>query len=81
MPILLSSPVPSSYYNLIPSNVKERFHKLKQRFIEDGIHVIDLPKSKYNSDLFYNEDHLNSEGSKIFTEEVKNIVRTLRTIL
>ena len=51
--------------------MKERFHKLKQRFIEDGIHVIDLTKSKYNSDLFYNEDHLNSEGSKIFRKSKK----------
>ena len=76
-PILLSSPVPSSYYNLIPSNMKERYHKLKQRFIEEGIHVIDLTKSNYNSDLFYNEDHLNSDGSKIFTEEVKRILSKL----
>ena len=76
-PILLSSPVPSSYYNLIPSNMKERYHKLKQRFIEEGIHVIDLTKSQYNSDFFYNEDHLNSEGSKIYTEEVKRILSKL----
>ena len=26
--------------------------QLKQRFIEDGINVIDLTKSKYKSDLF-----------------------------
>lgn len=76
-PILLSSPVPISYYNLIPSNVKERYHKLKQRYTEDGIHVIDLTKSQNNSDFFYNEDHLNSEGSKIFTEEVKRILSKL----
>ena len=76
-PILLSSPVPSSYYNLIPSSMKERYHKLTQRFIEDGIHVIDLTKSQYNSDFFYNEDHLNSEGSKIYTEEVKRILSKL----
>ena len=76
-PILLSSPVPISYYNLIPSNVKERYHKLKQRYTEDGIHVIDLIKSQNNSDFFYNEDHLNSEGSKIFTEEVKRILSKL----
>ena len=76
-PILLSSPVPSSYYNLIPSNMKERYHKLKKRYTEDGIHVIDLTKSQYNSDFFYNEDHLNSDGSKIFTEEVKKILSKL----
>lgn len=76
-PILLSSPVPISYYNLIPSNVKERYHKLKQRYTEDGIHVFDLTKSQNNSDFFYNEDHLNSEGSKIFTEEVKRILSKL----
>ena len=57
--------------------MKERYHKLKQRFIEEGIHVIDLTKSNYNSDLFYNEDHLNSDGSKIFTEEVKRILSKL----
>ena len=76
-PILLSSPVPSAYYNSIPLNIKERYHKLKQKFLEDEIHVIDLTKSQYNSDFFYNEDHLNSEGSKIYTEEVKRILSKL----
>ncbi len=76
-PILLSSPVPSAYYNRIPLNIKERYHKLKQKFLEDGTHVIDLTKSQYDSDFFYNEDHLNSEGSKIYTEEVKRILSKL----
>ena len=73
-PILVSTPVPNAYYELVPSIIKERYDLIKARYLEDGIQVIDLTRSQYSPDYFYNEDHLNVRGAQIFTAEVQSIL-------
>ena len=58
--------------------MKERYHKLTQRFIEDGIHVIDLTKSQYNSDFFIMKI-LIQKVKNICRRSQKNIVKTLKS--
>ena len=73
-PILVATPVPDAYYELIPAIIKERYNLIKARYLEEGIQVIDLTRSQYSPDYFYNEDHLNVRGARIFTAEVKSIL-------
>ena len=73
-PILVSTPVPGAYYELIPAIIRERYDLIKARYLEDGIQVIDLTRSQYSPDYFYNEDHLNVRGAQIFTAEVQSIL-------
>ena len=73
-PILVSTPVPNAYYELVPSIIKERYDLIKAIYLEEGIQVIDLTRSQYSPDYFYNEDHLNVRGARVFTTEVKSIL-------
>ena len=73
-PILVSTPVPNAYYELVPSIIKERYDLIKAIYLEEGIQVIDLTRSQYSPDYFYNEDHLNVRGAQIFTAEVQSIL-------
>jgi hypothetical protein len=73
-PILVATPVPDAYYELIPATVIERYNLIKARYSEEGIQVIDLTRSKYSIDYFYNADHLNTRGARRFTGEVKKIL-------
>ena len=73
-PILVSTPVPNAYYELVPSIIKERYDLIKAKYLEEGIQVIDLTRSQYSPDYFYNEDHLNVRGARRFTLEVKSIL-------
>tara|TARA_B110000116_G_C16680966_1_gene510684 strand:+ start:140 stop:1018 length:879 start_codon:yes stop_codon:yes gene_type:complete len=73
-PILIATPVPDAYYELIPATVIERYDLIKARYLEEGIRVIDLTRSKYSKDYFYNADHLNTRGARRFTGEVKKIL-------
>ena len=73
-PILVSTPVLERYYELIPETVKERYDLIKARYLENGIQVIDLTRSKYSIDYFYNADHLNTRGARRFTLEVDKIL-------
>ena len=69
-PILIGSPVYSKYYNLIPKEIKKRYNIEKQKYRSQKIIVIDLTKSDYNIDNFFNADHLNKLGANNFTTEI-----------
>jgi hypothetical protein len=73
-PILVGTPVPDAYYELIPAKVIERYDLIKAGYLEEGIRVIDLTRSKYSADCFYNADHLNTLGARRFTAEVEKIL-------
>ena len=74
-PILVSTPVPEAYYELIPSAIVERYDLIKANYLEDGLQVIDLEiKSKYSKDYFQNEEHLNIRGARKFTSKIKEIL-------
>ena len=58
--------------------MKERYHKLKHRFIEEGIHVIDLTKSNYNSDLFITKIILIQMGLKYLQKKSKEYCQNFK---
>lgn len=77
-PILIATPVPKEYFELIPENIKERYNLIKKKYLDKGIQVIDFEKEfKYNIEYFYNEEHLNIHGARRFTKEIKEILLNL----
>jgi hypothetical protein len=69
---LLSTPVHSSYYKLIPSIIKERFESEKIRMMQLGICMLDYSTIHLQDSLFMDANHLNGIGSTLFSKQLKN---------
>ncbi len=78
-PILVTTPVHSTYFNKIPHVIKERFIKEKKKLEENGFMVIDKSTDESYLDKFYlNTDHLNLNGAEKFTKDLKEQLRKHR---
>tara|TARA_B110000908_G_C10246777_1_gene449302 strand:+ start:202 stop:1080 length:879 start_codon:yes stop_codon:yes gene_type:complete len=73
-PILVATPVSDLYYELIPTIIIDKYDLIKAKYLEEGVQVIDLTRSKYSIDYFNDSDHLNMSGARKFTKEIKKIL-------
>lgn len=75
IPILVSNPVQQNYLNNIPSNILTTYKNLNKKYVTKGIKVVDKRSEFYPDSLFLNSNHLNSIGSKRFTNEIIEIIK------
>ena len=61
-------------YELIPTIIIDKYDLIKAKYLEEGVRVIDLTRSKYSIDYFNDSDHLNMSGARKFTKEIKKIL-------
>ncbi|MFZ5942005.1 MAG: hypothetical protein ACOYXB_15660 [Bacteroidota bacterium] len=73
--ILISAPVSVHYFNSIPDNIKAKFDSLCLSLNDRGIVFLDYSQFNIEKDAFYNSDHLNSEGSKLFSSEIIGVLK------
>ena len=66
-PILVNTPLHLSYKEKIPSIIQERYNQEILRFKNQGIKIYTDDSTTYKKENFYNSDHLNSSGAKIFS--------------
>ena len=69
VPVLISTPVHSSYFKLIPEAIMKRYSMEKERLVGEEIAVYDLTESFYDDVFYLNADHLNAKGASDFTVE------------
>ncbi len=69
-PILVCTPVHSSYLQLIPPSFRQTFTDQKEKFKQSGIKVLDYSELTLPDSLFMDADHLNMEGSRRFTQQL-----------
>lgn len=69
---LIATPLHSAYYDKIPDNFKQNFHRIKKE-IQSGsaTHLLDMTDKLKADSLFLDFDHLNKDGSKIFSNIIK----------
>ncbi len=72
--ILVGAPVHSSYYEKIPDHIKSQFESEIERLKQQNITVLNLTNKKYPDSMFYNVDHLNSNGANAFTKEISKFI-------
>lgn len=77
VPILISSPVHKSYFNLIPEHIKKRYYCEQSKLKSRGIIVIDMTTNYYADSLYLNSDHLNEKGAVRFTNEIQSKLNLL----
>ncbi|WP_143953860.1 hypothetical protein [Robertkochia solimangrovi] len=78
--ILVSHPVHKTYQTHIPEINLNRFNKLKRK-LEKNNTIIDLTFKKYPDSLFYNSDHLNTDGAERYTNELIGILKGMQDTL
>ena len=72
IPILVQAPVHKSYYNLIPEKNKNKYEFLKEKYSN---YLINFDQRNYHDSLFYDSDHLNEYGAKLFTKQLINTMK------
>jgi hypothetical protein len=68
--ILIGSPVHPSYYAKIPPQIMKDYNDFKNIANQKNIPIWDLSNMHFNDSCFYNADHLNYSGAKIFTSYI-----------
>ena len=71
VPVLVSNPLNRSYLERIPDTFIQRYNQLKIKYKNQGIIVLDYSHEHYRDDYFFNPDHLNVNGSKIFSQQIR----------
>ncbi len=69
--LLISNPVHLNYYKKIPKMIIKEYDNLKKEFANKKIFVFDRTDFFYDDSLYANSDHLNYNGSIIFTKQFK----------
>ena len=77
--ILLGTPLHKSYLNNIPVNFKKEFEKNKHKILQEhkDIEVWDYTNEVMEDKLFIDPDHLNNNGSDLFTKLIKVRLQTV----
>jgi hypothetical protein len=79
IPILVGSPVHPKYYRVIPYDIKQYFSKIKEKYRQQNILVLDYTDEVYDDDMFFDPDHLNAKGARRFTDKIKKWIRALES--
>ena len=70
--ILLNTPVHAAYYQKIPAEVKQKYASLQQKYKnQPQVQVLDYSQNAYPDSLYLDADHLNSYGSRKFSQELR----------
>lgn len=70
VPILINTPVHTSYKENIPEKIQIEFNLEKEKKKKNNITIIESNSKEYRDSLFFNSDHLNNYGSEIFTKKL-----------
>ena len=70
VPILINTPVHTSYKENIPEKIQIEFNLEKEKYKKNNIKIIESNSKEYRDSLFFNSDHLNNYGSEIFTKKL-----------
>ena len=66
-PILVNTPLHISYKEKIPRIIQERYDLEILKFKNQGVQIYTDDITTYKKENFYNSDHLNSSGARIFS--------------
>ncbi len=69
IPVLVGCPVHKDYYENIPSTNLATFNTVMDKY-EGEVMILDRSRALYPDSLFYNSDHLNSKGARLFTNRL-----------
>jgi len=68
--VLFVAPVHPQYQQAIPEPFKKQFRKTLAYCREKGIRILDYSQLSLPDSLFYDYDHLNEKGARIFTQKL-----------
>ena len=74
-PILINTPLHISYKEKIPGIIQERYNKEILRFRNQGVKIYTDSITIYKKENFYNSDHLNNSGAKIFSKKLNQAIQ------
>ena len=75
IPVLIGSPVHRKYFDLIPTEIKQRYTFEKERFKKENLMVLDFTEDVYEDSFYLNADHLNKKGSIHFTDKINLLLK------
>jgi hypothetical protein len=75
IPILINTPVHSTYKTKIPDNIQKQFIIEMKKWGNKGIKIINNNSTLCPDTYFFNSDHLNSFGSSYFTPILIQLIR------
>lgn len=67
--VLASNPVHKNYLEKIPKDIMLKYNSLMDKYSKDNL-IFDETTTHYADSLFYNADHLNDNGAKVFTMDL-----------
>ena len=76
IPVLVTNPVHSDYFDHIPEKMLKTYLRVSQDYASKGIHHVDYLDYHYPDSLFMNSDHMNEKGAQRFTQEVLDELNT-----
>lgn len=65
--VAVSTPLHPKYLQSVPADFLDAFDSSMQAMEDQGVIVIDMRQSGYEEALFYDTDHLNRQGARIFS--------------
>jgi len=77
VPIIIGCPVHEIYFQKIPSQNIAVFDSVINTHSKNYI-TLDFTNKKYSDSLFLDVDHLNRQGAKVFTHQLKEVLNELR---
>lgn len=78
VPVLVGSPVHETYFRLIPTTIKDRYHHEVDRLKKRRILVLDFTEAYLEDSFFLNVDHLNEKGASHFTDKIFLLLKDMK---
>lgn len=73
--ILITTPLHETYISKIPNEFLDEFEKYNKKLISQGILVLNYSKVNFDKDEYLNSDHLNTKGSRRFSNMINKALR------